>query len=124
MTWPWVSRRAYDLLIRDVERLSTQNGKLIDDLTRQRRVEAGMTETPRQEGKPLEPMPYEFQQHIKGWGGSGTQRMQRAQAYRRHHQGESWDEIMDDMMRVDEGLNLAEDEDEESLPETVDDHDQ
>ena len=110
MSWPLVSRRAYDLLLDDVERLSTQNGKLIDDLTRQRRVEAGMTETPRPERKPIEPMPYEFQQHIKGWGGSGTQRMQRSQAYRRHQQGETWDEIMDDMMRVDEGLNLAEDE--------------
>ncbi|KKK96106.1 hypothetical protein LCGC14_2666110 [marine sediment metagenome] len=130
MSWPWVSRRAYDLLLHNVERLETQNDKLIEAATRQRRFEAGMTETPRPERKPLEPMPHELRQHIKGWGGSGTQRMQHSQAYRRHHQGESWVEIMADMMREDEGLNLAEDEledeaqDEEALPATGDDNDQ
>lgn len=122
MSWPWVSRRAYDLLLHDVERLETQNDKLIDDLTRQRRVEAGMTETPRPERKPLEPMPYELQQHIKGWGGAGTQRMQRGQAYRRHARGEPWDDIMDDLMRPDEELNVADDE--ESPLATVDTDDQ
>lgn len=108
--WPWVSRRAYDLLLHDVERLEAQNDKLIDTITRQRRFEAGMAETPRPERKPLEPMPYELQEYIKGWASAATQKMQRSQAYRRHHRGEPWDEIMDDMMREDEELDLAEGE--------------
>ncbi len=121
MKFPWVSRRAYDLLFHQVERLETQNDKLVEDSTRQRRFEAGMTETPRPERKPTEPMPYELTQHIKGWGGADTQRMQRNQAYRRHHQGETWDDIMTDLMHKDEdeGQNLAEDE--EALTAAVED---
>ena len=112
MTWPLVSRRAYDLLVHDKQRLEAQVDKLIDDMTRQRRVEVGMPEVPRPERKKLEPMPWELTQHIKGWLGAQTQKLQRNQALKRHAQGESWADIMADLMREhdDEGLNLAIDE--------------
>ena len=40
MTWPWVSKRAYDLV-------AEQNTKMLDELLRIRRREAGMPELPR-----------------------------------------------------------------------------
>ena len=108
MKWPLISRRAYDILLRDKERLEAQNDKLMDNLTRQRRYEAGMAETPRPERKPAEPMPDELRQYIGGWP-SKTRKLQMNSAYRRYRsgQGESWPDIMADMMREDEGLNLA-----------------
>ncbi len=116
MTWPYVSRRAYDLVLHDKERLVAQVDKLIDDLTRQRRFESGMAETPRAERKPLEPMPFKFSQWFKAaWTNASIQRMQRSQAYRRYARGESWDDIEADMTHEDEGLNLAEGD---GLPET------
>ena len=102
MNWPLVSRRAYDLLAHQMQRLEAQNDKLIEDLTRQSRFEKGMAETPRPERKQLEPMPRDLHDWIRGWANPATQKMQRAQAYRRHGRGEDWATIMDEMMQEDE----------------------
>ena len=117
MKFPLISRRAYDILLRDKERLEAQNDKLMDNLTRQRRYEAGMAETPRPERKPAESMPHALRQYIGRWPPK-TRKLQMNPAYRRYRsgQGESWPEIMADMMREDEGLNLAVDEDSPTTP--------
>ena len=99
--WPWVSRRAYDLLSVMHEQVVAQNTMLIADLTRIRRFESGLTEVRRPERATLEPMPQELYEYIKGWGTEATRRVQRAQAYRRHQHGEKWDDIVADMMAPD-----------------------
>ena len=99
--WPWVSRRAYDLLGVVNEQVVAQNAMLIADLTRIRRFESGLTEVRRPERAALEPMPQELYEYIKGWGSEAIRREQRAQAYRRHQRGEKWDDIKADMMAPD-----------------------
>ena len=103
MKWPYVSRRAYDLLVAENARLIAQNDKLIDSQDRLRRFEAGMSEAPRAERKPPEPMPEDLITFFnEAWGTSNTRRLQRNQAYLRNNRGESWKSIKDDIMGVDE----------------------
>ncbi|MCR4339041.1 MAG: hypothetical protein NUW01_04040 [Gemmatimonadaceae bacterium] len=98
MQWPWVSRRAYALLLELNERMFKQNAELINDLTRMRRFESGLTETKRPERVQSDPMPQELYRYIQGWGSEATRKQQRSRAYQRHQHGEAWDSIMADMM--------------------------
>jgi len=101
--WPWVSRLAYDQLLVDNEYLKTRLEVVFDQSMRIRRFESGLAETPRPVKAIVESMPPALYQYINGWKSESTRREQRAQAYRRHAhgRGESWKDIMDDMMAPD-----------------------
>jgi hypothetical protein len=75
----------------------------LERTNRVQRFEAGMAETPRPTKEIVESMPPSLYQYINGWKSESTRREQRAQAYRRHAsgRGESWKDIMDDMMAPD-----------------------
>tara|TARA_Y100000310_G_scaffold273098_1_gene288399 strand:- start:12245 stop:12580 length:336 start_codon:yes stop_codon:yes gene_type:complete len=58
MRWPWVSRHAYDLVVE-------QNTKMLDELLRLRRREAGMPEQPRPDPRPEAQQPAEIPDEIE-----------------------------------------------------------
>ncbi len=97
MKWPWVSRRAYDVVAEQCIRLEAQVDKLQDALTRMTRVQVGLPEQTK-ERKQLEPMPQALEKHIMSYAGLNTRRMMRGAAYRRHARGEPWVDIMHDVM--------------------------
>jgi hypothetical protein len=109
MTWPWVSRRAYDAVVDQKDALLDQNSKLIDHLSRKSRFEAGMSETPRPPPKVREPMPEVLRENIAGGADSSMRRMRRTELERRYSRGESWDAIIDDVLGpLEEPLSTAE----------------
>lgn len=105
--WPWVSRLAYDSVVDERDRLREQVAALTDSLTRIRRHEAGLHETPRPERRKLEPMPDRLKKHIEGFFNPSLRKQTRDGLYRRHARGESWPSIMDEVIPKD-------DEDEEA----------
>ena len=127
MRWPWVSAaRLEDAQNRLVEagrvtesRLSDVHARLADadreiewlrgrvqDLEDKRerrdRVGMGMSEAPRAERVPLEPMPPELREYIMGYADPHGQRAQAAVAYRRHARGEPWNEIIADTIEPED----------------------
>ena len=94
----WVSRLAYDTLESERDRLVEQNKELIESLTRVKRFEAGMTETPRAPRKALEPMPEALNADIMAGSDGGIRRMRRSTYMKRNVRGESWDSIMADVL--------------------------
>lgn len=67
MTWPWVSRLAYENIRDERDRLREQNDTLVDHLTRVKRRESGMPELPREKKKPQEPIPAEVNRLLEGF---------------------------------------------------------
>ena len=102
MNWPWVARMAYDAVASERDHLRVDNAKLTDALTRISRKEAGMSETPRELRAPMEPMPRELVEHIRGYAGSNIQKAMRDQAYRRYAAGAKWSDIMADVIAEEE----------------------
>ncbi len=58
MTWPWVSRLAYDVVVE-------QNTKMLDELLKIRRREAGMPEHPRPAPRPEAQEPAEIPDEVE-----------------------------------------------------------
>lgn len=103
MNWPWVSRRAYDVVIDERDRLREQNDALLDHIRRVDRIEHGVPELPRQPRPAFEPMPQELLHYINSYGDERFQKMQRDEAYKRHHKlGQPWSRIMAEVMGEDE----------------------
>lgn len=122
MKWPWVSRRAYDLLVeqnmalrRESETgqvsldtfelaietlgdLKESNRQWADHARRIERREHGMSELAREPRTPaqLETMPQELREYIASFRDSpGIRKSMKAVAFQRHSAGESWDEIIE-----------------------------
>lgn len=109
MTWqlPWVSRRAYeqiiserDRLIAHVSRLEARIDGLVDQVVRIQRATQGMSEVPR-EPKPMKPMPDEIRTLIMSAGDSRIRAMQIREAWRRYQNAGDWDVVKVDMFRQD-----------------------
>jgi len=98
MKWPLVSRRAYDLLMDERDRLREQVDKLLDHIKRTDRVEHGMGEVPRPQKPPLEPMPDILADYFAGFADRNIARDSRNAALRRHNRGEAWASIVVDLM--------------------------
>lgn len=105
MKWPWVSRRALDVLERererllaDLERAHAELERLTDAIVRISRREHGMTEVPREPRAPLDAMPRELREHIESWGSRETREGLRTEAWRRRRDGQQWEEIAGDML--------------------------
>ena len=69
MNWPLVSRRAYDAVLDERDRLRKVNDDLTDHLTRLVRTSNGLTER-KIEPKAPDPMPREVQAAILKWPGN------------------------------------------------------
>ena len=90
--WPWVSRRAFDEVSRQRDRLEAQNDKLVEQIVRMGRVEHGMTELPAEKRAP-DPVPDAIRNLIAGFQSSQTQANMIAQVERLHRKGDSWEKI-------------------------------
>lgn len=67
MTWPWVSRLAYDTLVEQLARERDEKRQLLDHVTRVSRREAGMPETPRAPRARITEVPDSVEDLIKGF---------------------------------------------------------
>jgi len=125
MNWPWVSRLAYELVLRECERLQVElgttvaklaydtalderdrlrekNDELTGHLTRMDRIDRGLGENPKPPRAPIEPMPKDLLEYCNSYASRSLAKNMRDVAYRRHARGESWQDIMLDVMREEE----------------------
>lgn len=95
MTWPWVSRRAYELVLKDNEWLRTRYEDLLDQFTRVRRKEAGMVEAPPGQRPPVvDDIPPEVMDYIRGWDSEAMQQATLDDVLRARRAGTKWPEII------------------------------
>src|SRR3972149_6651908 len=71
MHWPYVSRRAYDLLVDERDRLRARNDEVTDHLVRLARTTNGLRELKVEQSKP-DPMPQAVQDMVMAWGSGAT----------------------------------------------------
>lgn len=100
MKWPWVSRRAYDAVLEERDRLLQGQRDLREDLTTLRdhlmrvdRREHGMTETPRESKPDPGPIPKEIDEQIMGYLSSSTRNQMRRECRRLAREGKTWEQI-------------------------------
>lgn len=103
MKWPWISRRAFDLVEAERDRLAGQNDQLVDQLVRMERWKGGMTETPREPRKDMEPMPQDVYAYCQGFGDKRIARQTRNALLKRHARGEHWNDIRTDLKVAENG---------------------
>lgn len=104
--WPWTSAARLDYAQSRLEDafsqigwLRRQNQSLTDQLVRVQRHQVGLHETPREPRPAIEPMPKPLHDYIKGFANKSIQKAMRDAAYKRHAQGEPWNDILEDTMR-------------------------
>ena len=70
MNWPWVSRRAFDMVCDERDRLREQNDGLIATYKQMQRIRAGLPAVERQVQKPAAPeaIPGNIRDLIAGFG--------------------------------------------------------
>ena len=88
MHWPYVSRRAYDLLVDERDRLRGRNDELTDHLVRLARTSNGLRELKVEMSKP-DPMPEEIQNMIMRWGSGATRTDILGRAWKMHRENTS-----------------------------------
>ena len=105
MKWPLVSRLGYDMAIAERDRLLEEAkalheriSNLVDHTTRMDRIDRGIGETPREPREEIGHMPKALLEHCNSWANPKVRKELRDQAYRRRVKGESWPEIMLDVM--------------------------
>lgn len=98
MTWPWVSRLAFDTVAESCVRLVGERDWLREQLAaaiehnrRMERVEAGRPEVPIVHRQPREPMPTDISEAIGAWDSEETKGRLMADAYRSYERTGSWD---------------------------------
>ena len=94
MAWPWVSRLAYDLLLDERNRLRDKNDEADEHIRRITRKQEGLTESPREPKKKVEPIPIEIERIIMGFDNEQTRSDMRNHArIARHRDGTPWSVI-------------------------------
>jgi hypothetical protein len=99
MKWPWVSRRAFDMVVEERDRLRVMNDQLMDHVKRINRVEHGLGELPRAKREPIETMPKQLRDYIDGFASAPLRVELRDLAFQRRIDGESWEEIIATLMQ-------------------------
>lgn len=94
--WPWVSRRAFDIVMDEYSRSRDENARLLEQITtlveqvvRIQRFSQGMSEAPREPRK-MEPMPTAVRESIMAVKDSRIRAMQTREAYRLYAERGSW----------------------------------
>lgn len=94
MTWPLVSRRAFDLVCAERDRVLEQNAGLIDSLTRIQRAGAGLPELPAQPRKGKERVPADIVAHIRDrWSTGAAKKAALSDVAARYGQTKDWDVV-------------------------------
>lgn len=121
MRWPWVSRERYEELkserdrlrerphretveqVRDErDRLREQVDQLQDNLTRIKRAQAGLSETPRPDRPQRKPMPTDLREYIDAFGNPSIRKQMRDECLRAHARGRPWNDIKDEVLGDEE----------------------
>jgi hypothetical protein len=113
MKWPWVSKVYLEYMEKahhdEITRLREQSEWLKEELAkalekrdRIDRVEAGMTEVPHKPKAKRPPMPQELKEYIQSAGTVSTRRSMMSVAYKRNAEGESWEDIVAEVVVPDE----------------------
>lgn len=96
MRWPWVSREAYELVL-------AQNTKMLDELLRIRRREAGMPEQPRSAPRPAAQgqvmIPDEIEEIICQFSSEGVRVVLREQYRLRVANGSTSTQLQSELVR-------------------------
>jgi hypothetical protein len=77
-----------------IAHLRAEVDKLTESLVRISRREVGLPEVPREARLPLEPMPRDLAEYIRGFASTSVQKQMRDVAYREHAQGVPWATII------------------------------
>ena len=95
MKWPWISRRAFDMVVEERDRLRVVNDQLTGHLVRMHRVEHGVAETPRppKAKSRVEEMPRSLVDYFNGLGNASMAKQLSSQAKSLYRAGESWASI-------------------------------
>ena len=96
MNWPLVSRRAFDMILDERDRLRAQNDELVDSLQRVTRFRTGMPElprTPRPEAQRPVTIPPDIMAIIDGFGSEANKRNLEIQVRGMHSDGTPFAEI-------------------------------
>lgn len=109
MSWPWVSRRAYDLLADERDRalqmcdaIRMSHERLTEHMKRIDRVEHGLSEQPRTPKAVPDPMPDELKKYIDGYDNSSVRAELRREATNRYRGGTPWDVIRREIMQSEQ----------------------
>lgn len=94
MRWPWVSRRAYELLAEMLERERLRVDQLTDALIRLERKAAGLPERvpPTRPKREPEPMPSPLYDQIQGFANPSIRDFLMDQAFKERGRGRPWPE--------------------------------
>jgi len=92
--WPWVSRRAYDEVVRQRDRLELQNDKLFDHGIRMDRREHGLGEV-QPSGKPKPELSDDVVAEIRRWSSTLTKEQLTKEAQRLYASGKTNEEVLD-----------------------------
>lgn len=98
MNWPWVSRRAYDEVLRQRDRLEAREDQLLDQIVRMSRVDRGMAEVAPVRKEP-DPFPEGVIDIINGFESPATRATLVAQCRQQRAQGVKWEEIEEFLAR-------------------------
>jgi len=101
--WPWISRLAFDLVCAERDQLRRQVDSLLDHTKRMDRNEHGLHEIPHEQREKLDSPPPALKAYINGFAFKGFRRQQWKAAYKRRMQGESWNDIMEDIKKDQKG---------------------
>lgn len=104
MKWPLVSRRAYDQIADERDRLRQRNDELQDQLIRIARRNNRMSETtpkPR-ERKSREKIPDEVKAEIEAWDSPATQSLLKTRARQLFDEHKNWNAVRD-ALKVEAG---------------------
>ena len=101
LRFPWVSRLAFDVVVDECERLRSQNGTLVEALTRLRRAETGLSETPKAPRAMVEPIPADVLEYCNAFLNPSIRKQNRDTVIRRRASGESWAAIRRSVLDAD-----------------------
>jgi len=98
MRWPWVSRRAYDEVCGQRDRLEAKQNELIDQIARMARADRGMPEL-KVERKPPDPIPDGVMSILNRFQSSSTRSHLLQQCRQQRQLGQSWSAIEEHLAR-------------------------
>jgi len=102
MKWPWISRRAFDIVVEQRDNLAEQYEKLLDHITRMDRNEHGLTETPREPKKTLDAMPRVLVTYLQGFSSAPLRKQMETEMWAKRRTGVSWEQIQTHILKGEE----------------------
>ena len=89
-----MSRRAFDLVLDERDRLRAEVDELMAHVKRMDRVEHGLLELPYERPAPPEGMPTELQEYVDGWQDRNIRREVVRSIVQARQDGKEWDQII------------------------------